>query len=152
MRVTRCPWIPARARGTLLCPCDHVLYRLEPKGSDTADGLLMITTRITLFMLALAFVLNGCGDSAMSLTEYTEHINAVEIRASERGTALAVQAEKTVDFTPQDLQAVLEGARAIRIEVKEATDDIRPPDQVADIHNLVFDWHTEFIAIEEEKG
>jgi hypothetical protein len=62
---------------------------------------------------------------------------------------LAAEAQDTVDFTPQDLQAILEEARVIRIEVKDATDDIEPPGQVADIHDLVFDWHTEFIAIEE---
>ena len=109
----------------------------------------MTSTRFVPFVLGVALVLSGCGDNAMSLTEYAEHINAVEVRASEKGKTLAAQAEETVDFTPQDLQAVLEGARVIRIEVREATDDIKPPDQIEDIHNLVFDWHTEFIAVEE---
>jgi hypothetical protein len=109
----------------------------------------MTTARIVPLVLWLALFLGGCGDSAMSLIEYTEHINAVEVRASEKGKALADEATDTVDFTPQDLQAVLESARVIRIEVKEATDDIEPPEQVADIHHLVFDWHTEFITIEE---
>ena len=70
-------------------------------------------------------------------------------RASEQGEALAAEAEEIVDFTPQDLQAVLEQARVIRIEVNEAIDHIEPPEQISDIHNLIFDWHEEFITIEE---
>jgi hypothetical protein len=85
----------------------------------------------------------------MSLTEYTDRINAIEVRASQQGEELAAQAEQIEDFTPQDLQVVLDRAREIRIAVKEATDGIEPPEQVADLHELVFDWHTKFIAIEE---
>jgi hypothetical protein len=85
----------------------------------------------------------------MSLTEYVDRLNAVELRASLQGDALANQANQTGDFTPQDLQAILDGARVIRIEVKEAVDGIEPPEQVAAVHNLVFDWHTRFISIEE---
>jgi hypothetical protein len=109
----------------------------------------MTTNRFTPLVLCLALLLCGCGGGALSLTEYTEHINAVETRASEQGERIGDEIEDIVDFTPQDLQAVLEKARVIRIEVKEATDGIEPPEQVADIHSLVFDWHTEFIGIEE---
>ena len=85
----------------------------------------------------------------MSLTEYTERINTAETRASQQGEALAVEAEEIVDFAPQDLKAVLDQARVIRIEVDEAVDQIEPPEQISDIHDLVFDWHGEFITIEE---
>ena len=131
------------------CPCDHVPYRLGTKHGDTGVWLSMTMTRLLPLLLCLALLLCGCGGGAMSLTEYTERINAVEIRASERGERIADEAEDIVDFTPQDLQAVLEKARVIRIEVKDATDDIEPPEQVADIHNLVFDWHSAFVATEE---
>jgi hypothetical protein len=128
--------------------CDEVPYRFRDVRADT-DSYLMAATRFALLALCLALLLCGCGGGEMSLTEYTQRINAAEIRANEQGKELAAEAEDVVDFTPQDLQAILEQARVIRIEVKEATDDIDPPEQVADIHNLVFDWHTEFIAIEE---
>jgi len=109
----------------------------------------MVITRIASSALFLVLLLCGCGGSEMSLTEYTERINAAEIRASQQGEALAAEAEEVVDFTPQDLQAVLEQARVIRIEVDEAVDQIEPPEQISDIHNLIFDWHEEFITIEE---
>jgi hypothetical protein len=109
----------------------------------------MATTRIVPLTLCLALLLYGCGGGEMSLTEYTERINAIEVRASQQGEELAAEAEQISDFTPQDLQAVLEQAKEIRVGVEEATDDIEPPEQIADIHHLVFDWHTEFIPIEE---
>jgi len=109
----------------------------------------MVITRIASSALCLVLLLCGCGGSEMSLTEYTESINAAEIRASQQGEALAAEAEEVVDFTPQDLQAVLEQARVIRIEVDEAVDQVEPPEQISDIHNLIFDWHEEFITIEE---
>ena len=68
----------------------------------------MTTTRVLPLLLCLGLLLCGCGGGAMSLTEYTEHINAVEVRASEQGKQIAVETEDIVDFTPQDLQAVLE--------------------------------------------
>jgi hypothetical protein len=109
----------------------------------------MVITRIASSALCLVLLLCGCGGSEMSLTEYTERINAAEVRASEQGQELADKTDEIVDFTPQDLQAVLEEARVIRIEVDEAVDQIEPPEQISDIHNLIFDWHEEFITIEE---
>jgi len=125
-----------------------------PTGSEQnwailQSGYLMITTRFVALVLCVALLLCGCGGGDLSLTEYTERINAAEIRASQQGEALASEAEEIVDFTPQDLRAVLDQARVIRVDVKVATDDIEPPKQIAEIHELVFDWHTEFIAIEE---
>ena len=109
----------------------------------------MVVTRNASSALCVALLLCGCSGSEMSLTEYTEFINAAEIHASQQGEALAAEAEEIVDFTPQDLQAVLEQARVIRIEVDEAVDQIEPPERISDIHNLVFAWHEEFITIEE---
>lgn len=109
----------------------------------------MITTRRTLPALVLVLLLCGCGGGELSLTEYTERVNAIEARASEQGEELAAAAEEVEDFTPQDLQEMLEEARTIRVEVDEAVRDIDPPEQVADVHELIFDWHADFIATEE---
>jgi hypothetical protein len=109
----------------------------------------MANNRFVGFGICFAALLAGCSGGGISLTEYVERLNAIELQASQQGDALARQAEQTNDFTPQDLQAILEDAKVIRIDVKEATDGIEPPKQVADVHNLVFDWHTRFIFIEE---
>jgi hypothetical protein len=94
-------------------------------------------------------LVSGCGGGEISLTEYVDRINDVEYRASRQAEELVANAEQITDLTPQDLQAGLEQAYAIRIEVKDATDDIEPPEQVADMHELIFDWHTRFIDIEQ---
>jgi len=109
----------------------------------------MAYNRVVGFGMCLVVLLAGCSRGGMSLTEYTEQLNAIELKASQQGRALANQAEQTDNFTPQDLQAILASAREIRVDVKEATDAIEPPQQVAEVHNLVFDWHTSFISIEE---
>ncbi|MDX2342231.1 MAG: hypothetical protein QNL12_00115 [Acidimicrobiia bacterium] len=93
-------------------------------------------------------LLSGCG-GAMSLTEYVDRINAVERRASQQAQTIAAGAEEITDLTPQDVQTGLELAHSIRIEVKESTDDIEPPEQVAELHELIFDWHTRFIDVEQ---
>jgi hypothetical protein len=94
-------------------------------------------------------LVSGCGGGEISLTEYVDRINDVEYRASRQAEKLVANAEQITDLTPQDLQAGLEQAYAIRTEVKDATDDIEPPEQVADMHELIFDWHTRFIDIEQ---
>lgn len=98
--------------------------------------------------LSLAVALSGCGSGELSLTEYVERLNAVDAQASQRAEVIVDKAEQLTDFTPQDLQRGLELAGEIRIEVKEATDVLVPPEQIADLHDLIFDWHTRFIPIE----
>jgi hypothetical protein len=109
----------------------------------------MVNKRCLPLALGLVLALSGCGTGEMSLTEYVERINAIENQASQRGAELVADAAQVSDLTPQDVQAGLEQARAIRLDIKEATDDIEPPEQIAELHHLIFDWHTEFITVEE---
>lgn len=109
----------------------------------------MLTSRTAVLALCLSLLLCSCGGGALSLTDYTERINTIEAEASEQGESLAASALEIEDFAPQDLQTILERARIIRVEVDEAVADIDPPEQVADVHDLVFDWHADFIATEE---
>jgi len=109
----------------------------------------MVNKRCLPLAVGLVLALSGCGTGEMSLTEYVERINAIENQASQRGAELVAGAVQVGDLTPQDVQAGLEQARAIRLDIKEATDDIEPPEQIAELHHLIFDWHTEFITVEE---
>jgi hypothetical protein len=86
----------------------------------------------------------------MSLTEYVERLNAIADPATRRGAELVAEAAQISDFTPQHLQAGLErGLREIRVPLQEGADAIEPPDSIADLHYLLWDWHAEFISIEE---
>lgn len=109
----------------------------------------MLNNRLLLATLFLALLLLGCGGGALSLTEYVDRINAAAEPAGQRGAALLAEAEEVTDFTPQVLQAGLErGLREIRIPLQEAVSDIEPPGQVAELHDLMWGWHAEFISVE----
>ena len=107
-----------------------------------------MATKRRLAVMILAILIGGCGGGEMSLTEYVDHLNALEARASQRADALAAASEDITDFTPQHLQASLEVAVEIRMEIEEATDGIVPPAQVAELHDLIFDWQTRFMSVE----
>jgi len=100
--------------------------------------------------VCLAVAVVACGGHELSLTDYVDRLNTVGAEATERGEALAASAAQTEDFTPQDLQAILEEAGSIRTDVQEAVDDLDPPGQIADLHTEIFDWHRRFIAVEAE--
>jgi hypothetical protein len=113
-------------------------------------------------VLALLLVLatSACGSSEMSLTEYVERLNAINAQgieqyealiASPQGGVIVAQPHQLSDYTPQDLQIALELLIEIADEVKEAADAIDPPEQVAEIHHLMFDpdftFYEEALAI-----
>lgn len=104
----------------------------------------------------LVLMVAACGGGEMSMTEYVEHLNTIMSRANQQGEALVAggqgkvlfaEGDQLSNFTPQDLQAVLERVGEIEIEVREATDAIEPPEQVASLHNLLFD--TRFASARE---
>ena len=116
----------------------------------------MAVERFVPLVLCVTLLLSGCGGGEMSLTEYVERLNAIMARANQQGEALVAspqgqvlftEGEQLTNFTPQDLEATLERVGEIEVEVREATDAIEPPEEVADIHNLLFD--TRFASARE---
>ena len=108
--------------------------------------------------LVVALMLGACGSDEMSLTEYVERLNVIVEEARQQyeqlvarpdGGVLIAGPDQLADFTPQDLQAALEQVRVIEAGVEEATAAIDPPQRVADLHNLFFDFDSEFIAAQE---
>ena len=84
----------------------------------------------------------------MSLSEYVERLNTSLIRTIEQyevlvtspqGAVLVADGAQLSDFTPRDLKTALDGVGEIEVELRETIDAIRPPEQVADLHNLLFD-------------
>jgi hypothetical protein len=108
--------------------------------------------------LALVAAACGGGGGEVSLTDYVGHINIAvdqaaleyfELVASPQGKVLVAEAEQLTDFTPQDLQAALEHVREIEAEFEHAVNDIEPPEEVADLHRLLFDFDSDFISAQE---
>lgn len=100
----------------------------------------------------------ACGGGEMSLTEYVERLNAIVDRASQQYYAVIASPQRAVlaaegaqlnDFTPQDLQAALEQVSEIGVDVRAAVDAIDPPELVADLHNVWFDFDGGFTSAQE---
>ena len=109
----------------------------------------MSVKRFLLLALCVA-VLFGCGGNEMSMAEYIERTNVIAERAGRQGEVLIAEGEAIEDFTPQHVESWVErGLAEIRIPLQEAADAIEPPERVADLHHLLWDWHAELIAIEE---
>ena len=109
--------------------------------------------------LVVVLLLAACGGaSELSLTEYVNRLNVIVDQArqdyevlvsSPHGGVLVADGDQLDDFTPQDLQVAFERVREIESKVDEATSAIDPPDQVAVLHHLFFDFDSEFIAAQE---
>lgn len=103
----------------------------------------------TIAALALALALSACGGGEITLTEYVDLINAAAEEAGQRALQLTSEGVLGDDVNPQQLQAGLErGLEEIRIPLQESVDAIDPPEQVAELHSLLWTWHADFIAIE----
>ncbi len=101
-------------------------------------------------LLGIALLLGGCGGGEMSMTDYGERIDAAATEASQRAEELFADAVWTADATPRQLQGLLErGLLEIRIPLQESVDGIDPPAQIADLHDLMWDWHSDFISVEQ---
>lgn len=110
---------------------------------------MMISKRFVVLAVCIGLLLSSCGEDDTSLTEYVEDVNAIAGRASEEGAALIAEGAQVTDFTPQHLQAGLErGLHEIRVPLQTAADALEPPAQVADLHDLMWNWHARFIPIE----
>jgi hypothetical protein len=102
-------------------------------------------------VFAIALLLGACGEDELSLTEYVDQINVAAREASARGAELIEGTQHIADFTPQDVTSTHGTAlREVRRPLQEAADAIEPPDQVEDLHDLLWDWHARFIDIEEK--
>ena len=109
--------------------------------------------------LWVGLVLAGCGGgSELSLTEYVDQLNVIvdqarqeyeALVASPRGGVLIADGADLEGFTPQDLPFAFDRVREIEAGVDEATAAIDPPEPVAELHHLFFDFDSEFIAAQE---
>lgn len=106
----------------------------------------------------LALVAVACGGGELSVTEYVASLNAVvdtaraeyeSLVTSPEGAVLVASADQLADYTPQDLQAALEAVRDIEVGVEEGIGEIKPPEEVADMHNFWFNFDSNFIPAQE---
>ena len=108
--------------------------------------------------VCLALIAAACGGGETSLTDYVVYVNTAvdraaqqyfDLVASPQGEVLLAEAEHLINFTPQDLQVALEHVREIEAGVEHAVNDITPPDEIVDLHDLLFDFDDDFISSQE---
>jgi hypothetical protein len=109
----------------------------------------MRLSKQVLFVPAMLLALTACGSNELSLAEYMEGIDAAATVAGQGGDELFAEAAGMVDVTPAELQAFLERGREVRVPLQEAVDELSPPEELADLHDLMWDWHAEFITVEQ---
>jgi hypothetical protein len=96
----------------------------------------------TLAVMALCLVLAACSDSSLSMSEYGDRLN--EIRGTYEPQAEVVQVEylQVPQPTLEDLRIFIGREVAIRTEIEDAIRALDPPDEIADLHDLLADWIT----------
>jgi len=111
---------------------------------------MQLKVRVLISMLlALSVVLAACGSEELSLAEYMERIDAAATEAGEQGEKLVTAASELGDVTPPQLKAFLEtGLAELRIPLQETVDELTPPDQLAGLHESMWGWHADLIAVE----
>lgn len=97
--------------------------------------------------LVVGLFLIGCSGGGLSLTEYVELQNATGDRLNPRAEALIAELERST--TPRDVSATMERMAALRVESIEATEALDPPEQIADLHQLLVGWEARLLPIEE---
>ena len=84
------------------------------------------------------------------MTEYGDRLDGAADEAGRRGAELLAEAAGVTDVTPAQLQqGLLRGLREVRIPLQETVDAIDPPEAIAELHDLMWNWHAGFISIEQ---
>lgn len=106
-----------------------------------------LRVRYVVAAVAVGLVLSGCGGDDLSLTEYVDRLNEINGRTVPQADALITELE--LSTTPGEAAAAMAQMAALRIESVEATEELEPPEQVADVHRLLLGWERDLIPIEE---
>ncbi len=96
----------------------------------------------------LAVMLGGCGGGGLSLTEYSERLQAL---ASGMGEDFEELDDRMATGTPTvvDAQDVLSRAVAIRSEFHEELVALGPPEELADLHIDLVEVHARILVAQE---
>jgi hypothetical protein len=106
--------------------------------------------RSVLILALLVIVPSSCGgNSKLSLTDYVERVNTMAADSRAQAERLYLDYRALTAPTVADLATMLEQVLAIRVAVqKEFVDLGEPPDQIAELHAAMVDWHVAAIDVE----
>ena len=101
--------------------------------------------RVLLCSLSAALLLAACGGGQLSLPDYVDELNEVIEDGSEQIKPLYRELLATGEPSLEAMRSVLHQEVAIRVEVQEEFAKLRAPDQVAELHNALVNWHGQMI-------
>jgi len=116
------------------------------KGATTGSRLRHLTALATV----LALIAGACGSARLSLTEYVDRLNAVVAEGNQRIRPLYAELESTQgDPSTGSIQELFEKEAAIRSELQDSMAGMEPPEQIADLHAALVDWHGGLIVTQQ---
>ena len=118
--------------------------------SDTMKMGFGMHLRSVLIVALLVVVPSSCdGNSRLSLTDYVERVNTMAADSRAQAERLLLDYRALTAPTVDDLATMLEEVLAIRVVVQQEFVDLgEPPDQIAELHAAMVDWHAAAIDVE----
>jgi hypothetical protein len=99
----------------------------------------------TLFVLFLT----ACGSGPLSLSDYVDSINEIVEEGTDRLEAIYLEYGEIPVPTLAETRDLFEREVVVRVDLQAALTALNPPDQIAEIHTALADWHSGLIETEE---
>jgi hypothetical protein len=109
-------------------------------------------TRLAVGGLVIALALAACGSDRLSLPDYVDELNAVIEEGSDQIEPLYIGLLSAGEPTLEGMRSVLDQEVAIRVEIQEDFAELKAPDQIAELHNALVDWHGQMIEAQKLLG
>jgi hypothetical protein len=106
---------------------------LKPVADGRIPGHVIVAAAVLL-------VTAGCGGSNLSMSEYGDRLNDIQLTYAPRAVAAWTEFMELPHPTTGDLKTLIDREVAIRIELEDRFRDLDPPAEVADLHRMLADW------------
>lgn len=109
-------------------------------------------TRITLGGLSIMLALAACGSDQLSLPKYVDELNVTIEDGRDQIEPLYSEFLSSGEPTLEGMRSLLDQEVAIRAEIQDEFAQLKAPDQVAELHNALVNWHGEMIEAQKLLG
>lgn len=103
------------------------------------EGQILVVMRGTLIGLSL-LVLAACGGSGLTMSEYGDRLNGIVDTYAPQAEAAWIEFGKLAEPTMEELETLFDRDVTTRIEVEAGFRDLDPPDEIAELHDLLLSW------------
>lgn len=103
----------------------------------------MAPMRYILAGLGLTVALAACGGSELSMSEYGDRLNEVVGAYGPQAEAAWIEFGELPEPTLEDVETLFDRDVATRVGIEAAFQDLDPPTEVAELHDLLVRWITD---------